>query len=343
MINLSLRQLRIYFVICVLFLVGCTNSYHDHFFREHPELSEVPDVLSGEIFQSDGYIDSLPNKHTYSELVSSLDGAKKRIWIEIYTWTDAAKLIDPIIRAKKRSVDVQVVLEWNVFWTPKINNPIAKKLKDAGINIVYADNHRYAFTHAKFWLIDDSYAISTGNWTASFFDKNREYIYHWKDTSTIIFLEKIFQSDFSHMWYKGIDSIPTHIVISPIDSRSKIESLITSTQKNLLIYIQTLDDDHIISMLEKLRSENKKIIICTADNEANAARKLDFPDWSWKMIRKPYLHAKVIIVDHMQVFIGSHNLTTNAIENNREMGIILNNVPDIVRQIEWDFIQDGCK
>lgn len=87
-------------------------------------------------------------------------------------------------------------------------------------------------------------------------------------------------------------------------------------------------------MLEKLRSENKKIIICTADNEANAARKLDFPDWSWKMIRKPYLHAKVIIVDHMQVFIGSHNLTTNAIENNREMGIILNNVPDIVRQIE---------
>ena len=45
----------------------------------------------------------------------------------------------------------------------------------------------------------------------------------------------------------------------------------------------------------------------------------------------------------MQVFIGSHNLTTNAIENNREMGIILNNVPDIVRQIEWDFIQDGCK
>lgn len=123
-------------------------------------------------------------------------------------------------------------------------------------------------------------------------------------------------------------------MISPIDSRSKIESLITSTQKNLLIYIQTLDDDHIISMLEKLRSENKKIIICTADNEANAARKLDFPDWSWKMIRKPYLHAKVIIVDHMQVFIGSHNLTTNAIENNREMGIILNNVPDIVRQIE---------
>jgi phosphatidylserine/phosphatidylglycerophosphate/cardiolipin synthase-like enzyme len=43
--------------------------------------------------------------------VSAINGAKKRIWIETYTWTDAAKLLEPIIQAKKRSVDIRVVLE----------------------------------------------------------------------------------------------------------------------------------------------------------------------------------------------------------------------------------------
>ncbi len=70
---------------------------------------------------------------------------------------------------------------------------------------------------------------------------------------------------------------------------------------------------------------------------------LEFPSWHWKMIRKPYLHAKVIIVDHTRVFIGSHNLTNNAIENNREMGIILRGRDDIIDMIEKDFIHDGCR
>ena len=96
------HHLRVYFFICIFFLFGCTNSYHDHFFREHPELSRTSTTISGEVFQSDGYIESLPNSRTYTNLVSAIDGAKKRIWIEIYTWTDAAKLMDPILRAHAR-------------------------------------------------------------------------------------------------------------------------------------------------------------------------------------------------------------------------------------------------
>lgn len=110
-----------------------------------------------------------------------------------------------------------------------------------------------------------------------------------------------------------------------------------------MIYIQTLDDDHILSMLQELQSEKKNIKICTADNDTNKLRMLEFPNVSWKMIRKPYLHAKVIIIDHSRIFIGSHNLTTNAIENNREIAIILDHRDDIVHHIESDFILDGCK
>lgn len=86
-----------------------------------------------------------------------------------------------------------------MFGTPKINIPVFRKLNEAGIPVVYTDNHRYSFTHAKFWIIDDAYSISTGNWTVSFFDKNREYIYHDSDANTLHFLEQIFLADFTHI------------------------------------------------------------------------------------------------------------------------------------------------
>lgn len=335
--------MKLYIFIIIFALSGCTNTYNEHFFRENPEFWNSQKLISGEFFQSDGQLDSLPNKNTQKNLIKVIDNAKSRIWIEIYTWTDAAKIIDPIIQAKKRWVDVRVVLEGNVFWTPRINAPIYRKLKDANIMVTYADNHRYTFTHAKFWIIDKMYYISTGNWTASFFTKNREYIYSDTDLSTLVFLEEIFQADFSHMGYKDPSHIPSHIVISPLNARSKIEEFIDSTQKKLVIYIQTLDDERILSIIKKLYNEKMEIQICTADNDSNRMQMLEFPLWNWHIIKKPYLHAKIIMIDDTRVFIGSHNLTTNAIENNREIGIILNHREDIIHLIENDFIKDGCR
>lgn len=335
--------MKLYIFIIIFALSSCANKYNEHFFRENPEFWNSQNLISGEFFKSDGQIESLPNKNTQTNLIKGIHNANKRIWIEIYTWTDAAKIIEPIIQAKKRWVDVRVVLEGNVFWTPRINAPIYRKLKDANIIVAYADNNRYTFTHAKFWIIDNMYSISTGNWTASFFTKNREYIYSNTDSSTLKFLEEIFQADISHMSYKDLSHIPSHIVISPLNARSKIEGLMNSTQKKLVIYIQTLDDEGMLNIIKKLYNEKKEIQICTADNDSNRKRILEFPLWKWKTIRKPYLHAKVIMIDDTRVFIGSHNLTTNAIENNREMGIILDQREDIVHQIENDFVRDGCR
>ena len=95
---------KISIFICIVFVTGCTSPYHEHFFREHPRFVTGKNRVSGEIFISDGRLDSLPNKNTQSELMASIDAAKKRIWIEIYTWTDAAKLTDPILQAKKRGI-----------------------------------------------------------------------------------------------------------------------------------------------------------------------------------------------------------------------------------------------
>jgi hypothetical protein len=94
---------RLYIFVSLIFIVtGCSSPYHEHFWRENVELATPKTLVSGEIFASDGQVESLPNSHTQSDLITRIDSAQHRIWIEIYTWTDAARLTDPVIRAHER-------------------------------------------------------------------------------------------------------------------------------------------------------------------------------------------------------------------------------------------------
>jgi phosphatidylserine/phosphatidylglycerophosphate/cardiolipin synthase-like enzyme len=90
-----------------------------------------------------------------------------------------------------------VILEGNVFQTPKINDPVMKKLEEAQIDAVFASD-AFTFTHMKMWIIDDEWCVSTGNWSYTSFTKNREFIFCSNDESILHSLEEIFLSDFLH-------------------------------------------------------------------------------------------------------------------------------------------------
>jgi phosphatidylserine/phosphatidylglycerophosphate/cardiolipin synthase-like enzyme len=97
-------------------------------------------------------------------------------------------------------VDVRVILEGNVFGTPRINDATYKKLKNAHIPVVFSDSQKYNFTHAKFWMIDDTYCVSTGNLTYSAFQKNRDIIVCDTDKKVLSFFELLFLADERHMF-----------------------------------------------------------------------------------------------------------------------------------------------
>jgi len=93
------------------------------------------------------------------------------------------KLINALIEAKNRGVDVEVILDQNVDfvqrrhvsdWEAKIKSTRAyKRLKEAGIKVYYDEPARY--THAKAVIIDKKIVIlGSTNWTESSFDNNIE-------------------------------------------------------------------------------------------------------------------------------------------------------------------------
>lgn len=193
----------------------------------------------------------LPDKDIKNKLIANIDTAESRIWIEIYMWTDM-DILRAMTRAHDRGVDVRAILEGNVYSLPYVNKRVFDGLREAGISVMHADTYRYTFTHAKFWIIDERFFISTGNLTRSFFEGNRDFIFSSADTLTLQFLEEVFARDFSHA---GVNPslVPPHVVISPLDARSKIEQLLSSATTEIIIYTQTLDDD---SMKEILQSQH---------------------------------------------------------------------------------------
>ncbi len=318
----------------MLWLFSCSERYDNHFYSQRNNATQ--EIATSGDFSFSGEILVFPNTQKEQFLLNAIDNAKNKIFIEIYTFTKNEKIFQSLLNAKNRGVDVRILLEWAVYGNPSINVTAWKFFKENNIPVKYTDNNRYTFTHAKFWIIDEQYFISTGNWTRSFFDKNREYIYTGWDQTTRNFLEKIFEKDYNHEGFVQLSDIPPHIVISPLNSRDKIENFIKETKKEIFVYVQSVTDEKILQELEKLHKNGVKVSVCTAKNEWNQENFQKY-SFQWKMVEKPYLHAKIMLRDDNWIFLWSQNFTTNSLENNREMGIIGNNRSDLYQKILKNF------
>jgi cardiolipin synthase A/B len=268
---------------------------------------------------------SLPDKDA---LVQAFDLARERLWVEIYTWTERDTLA-ALIRAHERGVDTRVILEGNVYGTPRINDDTYDTLKNAGIPVIFADNRKYNFTHAKYWIIDEGYCISTGNLTYSSFQKNRDMIVCDDEKGILSILESVFLADEKHIFPVFSTPIPADIALSPINMRSRVTEFIFSAKKSIFLYVQDVSDRELLELLDSRARSGIDVRVCVADNDSYE----DYSSYQLQsyIMKKPYLHAKAIIVDDQSLMIGSVNLSENALDRNREVSLFF---PDDTQKSE---------
>ncbi len=308
--------------LSLFFLSSCLDRYWEHFQSEHGKI-KTSSIYTGVISHpedTDTELFILPDIWVKKSIIDSIRSARKRIWLEIYTLTDK-DITNALIDAYADWKDVKVILEPNVFSMPFINKNVYEMLKNAGVPVVYADGYRYTFTHAKFFLIDETYYISTGNFTHSFFTKNRDFIVSGKNKEYIAFLWALFLKDFKHLGIEDMLPLPENLILSPTNSREKIKEFLESAKESIIIYTQTLEDSEILGILRGKQEQWLDIRVCTASNESNM-KKYEKSSLPWKFTNKFYLHGKVIMIDGKSIFIGSQNLTANSLDNNRELGIV---------------------
>ena len=245
---------------------------------------------------------------------------------------------------------------------PRLRSVVTSVKANGGTYVPYyksafCNGNKTCFEHGKMILIDRSVAmISTGNFdTTSLCDTaagatrcNRDYAVVTRDPQQVQTLETIFENDLAGKTYdlkSIVDAIPEiTLTVSPY-SLSPLLAFIASAKTSIQVQNQYLHDADLNTALKEAAKRGVKIQVMVASicsfgkpsksdtskavalaNDFGAAG-IDVRAFTSSVLVggiAGYLHAKSIVVDHQQAWVGSVNGSTTALGVNREYGLFFN-------------------
>ena len=192
------------------------------------------------------------------------------------------------------------------------------------------DKIRTKYVHAKTFVRQNQAIIQTFNLSQSSF-RNREFAYVTSDQHIIRWLQELFEADRRG---KPLDRVASWLVVCPINCLPTIQNLITWAKKSIDIYNQYITNSSLISLLDTSKVTRRIILSATDQNKAQRSG-TNYIQW----LEKPYVHAKMMLIDDSILLLSSINRSDNSLLNNREIGVIITN-PQIIRQFITIFDQD---
>ena len=252
--------------------------------------------------------------------------------------------------AVHRAGIVQVMLEQHPYGSGSVSpTQTLDRLKAAGVK-AQATNPAFALTHEKGMVIDGNTAyIMTANFTLSAlgggsYTKNREYGIIDTNAQDVQAVTTIFNAD----WNRRTPQIhDPNLVVSPVNSRTAFTSLINSAHKTLLIEAEEMQDSSIEQAIVNAGQHGVKVQIIlpspgsssSGDSNSNGIRAISHPGIQIEEDPHLYMHAKIIIVDGQRAFVGSENISTASLEQNRELGILVSD-QNVLGTLQQTFQQD---
>lgn len=302
-----------------LFLIGVLTLYAV-LFQVRPQKTYQASEVLGEDTNLELFIE--PNDG-YTPLLNYIQSSNQ-ILTEVYL------LSDPKIISEIASHSVQIILEEHPYGGGNLN----QKTKSLLGNLVNWANPSYTLTHAKFMVFDNQVVcILNMNLTKSAFSKNREYNICSREKDDVKEATNIFTADSKRQNYTPTDP---HLIISPDNSRGKLTALLNSAKSQIDIEIEVLTDKKIVDLLSK-KALNMPVRIITP--EKKSVDNPIIPNTQTKILKSPYPHAKLVIIDHQRAYVGSINFTTQSMDQNRELGILISQ-PNIIEKLRNTFESD---
>ena len=249
-------------------------------------------------------------------LLRLLNHAQQSIELAAYILTDRS-LTRALERAAAQGLDVHVMLEPHPFGMGSQPSREADALQAAGVSVRWS-RPGFVYTHAKYLVIDDrTTVISTANFSRSAFTSNREVMVVTRERRMVREISNLFRED----W----DRIPAHlqdanILIAPDGARQQLNSLLAHAHHEILIYQEEFRDASIERQLVSLAGKGITLRILLP---SSASLPADAQHLGIRTLNKPYIHAKVIIVDRTEAFVGSENFSTTSLDHNRELGVLI--------------------
>lgn len=270
-------------------------------------------------------------------LLDEITAARESIDLEIYIVTDEV-ILAALEEAQRRGVRVRVILEEHPFGGGGGQGEIFARLEGAGIAVRWG-NPVFRFTHIKAMTIDGAVAIIMNqNITESAFTANRDFGVVTNEPGAVRTAAAIFEAD----WTRSAEPDPEPLVVSPTNARQELLALVQGAQRSLDVYAEVLRDPEMLDSLiaAAARGVRVRIVVSPSPDFAAERERLAAGGVEIRLMSNLYVHAKAIIADGERAFVGSQNLSATSLDQNRELGIVVDdsvNLARLSRTFEIDF------
>jgi len=267
-------------------------------------------------------------------ITGAIKSASKSVWLEIYILSDR-NVIRALEEAVNRGLDVRVMLEPHPFGGGSSAPRTLDELKAAGVKAQFTSPD-FKLTHEKGMILDGATAyIMTSNFSRSALGgsssgsgtRNREYGIIDANAQDVQAVIAIFNADWNHATAQFNDA---NLVVSPVNSRSVFMNLIGSAQHTLLIEAEEMNDSAIEQALVNAASRGVQIEIIlpapsgsASDSNSSGIAAIRQGNITVREDPHLYMHAKIMVVDGVKAFVGSENISTQSLDSNRELGILV--------------------
>jgi phosphatidylserine/phosphatidylglycerophosphate/cardiolipin synthase-like enzyme len=286
-------------------------------------------------------------------VLNALNAAKKSIELTIYEISDP-QIMSALEAAKARGVAVRVIYNWYSFPADMQQREIApaiQELTKAGIQCKQAPR-TFEVTHEKAFVIDGATGIVMSfNLTSEYFGTTRDFGVVTTAGAEVTEISNVFDADWND---KPVTPQVASLVWSPVNSRTKLTSLINGAKNTLDIYCEEAEDPGTLGAMVAAakRGVRVRFIAAVLSGEGkvngNACGITYLQSGGVNAVCKSflYIHAKMVLADYgkpnAQAYIGSENFSCVSLDDNRECGIILSE-SDILGRLQSTYDSDWAK
>ena len=265
---------------------------------------------------------------TAKSIIDPINAAKHALNIRMFLFTDPM-LLDAVIAAKDRGVNVRVMLNPERRDGKSDNEKASKTLTAAGIK-VRDSSPAFALTHQKSMVIDDTVGfIESLNWETRDLTETRDYAVITTDKVEVSEMVKCFDADWAQ---KAFHPHPeSQLIWCPNDGRERIAAFIDGAKETLWLQNERYQDTVIIERLVRAVNRGVRVHIMARPAHTLKRNKLVeavgglriMHDVGAKVhtLKSLKLHGKMLLADEKRAIIGSINLTPGSFDARRELAI----------------------
>jgi cardiolipin synthase len=278
-------------------------------------------------------------------ILKAIAGALRSLDLEIYLLTDR-DVVHALENAALRGLRVRVMLEPHPYGGGSPDATL-RELRSYGVETRYT-SPAFPLTHAKIMIVDRvSVYIMTCNFTRSALGGsssavNREYGIIDALPADVGSVAALFEADWQRSSY-SLDN--ANLVVSPLNARGDLLALINGAHSMLIMEAEEMQDGELegaIAQAEQ-RGVGVKVIVPppSGPDDANASgiARLVAAGVQVREDTRLYMHAKMLLVDGREAFVGSQNISTASLNQNREVGILVADA-GVLATLESTFQQD---